>query len=353
MSQIPALQKNKKYKNNIPTQSENPVHRVAFFDAHHRLDRIVLAIFALTQHMLGHEYGADLAMRIRNAGLDCLDVMRDITLPENNGMRTNRDVLYISVQHMASYIQIMSRTSLVSPKNATLLIGEIERFRDQLDTIPHAMLGSLFSQNLSHKKEKEKREGNIGPTSSGDLTEIFRQENAIDMYARIKNTSSPYIEGNREEDGREIAIAHDTQAMSFIKKEENKEIPQESKQPSRAKEETSLLASNAKSKEAVDTRSQGDMSRGILEKNAHESISSSPSTKTRENTPDTPKKAQRKSLILRELREKGQAQIGDVAAAIEGVSEKTIQRDLKELIAQGRVTREGTRRWAIYRASQT
>ena len=56
----------------------------------------------------------------------------------------------------------------------------------------------------------------------------------------------------------------------------------------------------------------------------------------------------RVSLILDHLRKHRNASIKDIAATVRGCSEKTIQRDLNDLIRQGLVRRVGSRRWSTY-----
>jgi predicted HTH transcriptional regulator len=41
--------------------------------------------------------------------------------------------------------------------------------------------------------------------------------------------------------------------------------------------------------------------------------------------------------------------IKDIRTAITGCSEKTIQRELANLISQGLIKREGERRWSVYK----
>lgn len=62
--------------------------------------------------------------------------------------------------------------------------------------------------------------------------------------------------------------------------------------------------------------------------------------------------SERRDGIVAFLREHSPATTTDIKKVVRGVSEKTIQRDLKWLIRKGLVTREGTRRWATYSLSQ-
>ncbi len=57
---------------------------------------------------------------------------------------------------------------------------------------------------------------------------------------------------------------------------------------------------------------------------------------------------QRQQAIISALRQKGPSYIKDVATLFREVSEKTIQRDLQNLIDSGVVIKEGERRWTKY-----
>jgi hypothetical protein len=60
------------------------------------------------------------------------------------------------------------------------------------------------------------------------------------------------------------------------------------------------------------------------------------------------KKNARQSVIINLLKRKREIMIKDVAPLIEGVSEKTIQRELLAMVEQGIVKKEGEKRWSKY-----
>jgi hypothetical protein len=60
-------------------------------------------------------------------------------------------------------------------------------------------------------------------------------------------------------------------------------------------------------------------------------------------------KKERRDAIMRTIRSKGKVTIKDISEHITGCSEKTIQRDLQELIHHGVLIREGEKRWAVYK----
>ncbi len=64
-------------------------------------------------------------------------------------------------------------------------------------------------------------------------------------------------------------------------------------------------------------------------------------------------KKERRDAIMRTIRSKGQVTIKDISEHVTGVSEKTIQRDLQELIQHGVLIREGEKRWAVYKLAMS
>lgn len=59
-------------------------------------------------------------------------------------------------------------------------------------------------------------------------------------------------------------------------------------------------------------------------------------------------KKERKERIVQIIKDLGEVSIKDIAARVVRISEKTLQRDLQELIAEGLVLKKGQRRWSTY-----
>ena len=57
----------------------------------------------------------------------------------------------------------------------------------------------------------------------------------------------------------------------------------------------------------------------------------------------------RRDTVLSILRSKGPSDIKDISTVIQGVSEKTIQRELQALVSDGTVLKTGKRRWTTYK----
>lgn len=56
----------------------------------------------------------------------------------------------------------------------------------------------------------------------------------------------------------------------------------------------------------------------------------------------------RREAVLSIMQDKGQVSIKDISVMVRGVSEKTIQRELAALVAEGVVSKTGERRWSTY-----
>jgi predicted HTH transcriptional regulator len=60
------------------------------------------------------------------------------------------------------------------------------------------------------------------------------------------------------------------------------------------------------------------------------------------------KKTNRQNIIINLLKKRGGLTIKDIAEVIQNCSEKTIQRELADLIRQGLIKKVGERRWSQY-----
>jgi hypothetical protein len=76
----------------------------------------------------------------------------------------------------------------------------------------------------------------------------------------------------------------------------------------------------------------------------------SPDSYKGQDLPSAPLKdnSERRSSIVSVLKTKGASSIKDISTIIRDVSEKTIQRELQNLVLEGQVTKTGERRWTTY-----
>lgn len=108
-------------------------------------------------------------------------------------------------------------------------------------------------------------------------------------------------------------------------------------------DETPTLASLSRS--ATDTDTRGTREPALKVQTAGVAT---PLKDSKGHVLDNPAKSSRREAILSVLKSKGPSYIKDISTVIREVSEKTIQRELAALVAEGAVDREGDRRWTTY-----
>ncbi len=86
---------------------------------------------------------------------------------------------------------------------------------------------------------------------------------------------------------------------------------------------------------------------------AQTSVQAAEESKGQYKGQETPAKGSRRDAILSVLGTKGPSYIKDISLVVREVSEKTIQRELAQLVAEGQVVRSGERRWTTYALSET
>lgn len=59
-------------------------------------------------------------------------------------------------------------------------------------------------------------------------------------------------------------------------------------------------------------------------------------------------RSNRRTLILKTIKERGEVGVADVIHAVKGVGEKTIQRELLAMVSEGILKKQGERRWSRY-----
>jgi hypothetical protein len=77
-------------------------------------------------------------------------------------------------------------------------------------------------------------------------------------------------------------------------------------------------------------------------------VSQLKNNKSKEKASASDAKSIRHENVIKILKQKGVAKIGDLTAIITDCSSKTLQRDLNELVQEGIVLKKGERRWSTY-----
>jgi DNA-binding transcriptional ArsR family regulator len=83
-------------------------------------------------------------------------------------------------------------------------------------------------------------------------------------------------------------------------------------------------------------------------KNETKKASTSSARKGKKKQKSVKKSSRRKEAIVSLIRKEGDVAVKDVSKVIQGLSEKTLQRELTSLVDEGVLKKEGERRWSRY-----
>jgi DNA-binding transcriptional ArsR family regulator len=207
------------------------------------------------------------------------------------------DISYVHVEshtsHLLSLLKIASSAGLIAEQNASILSQALQRtLKDMQDYMRSLTNMSISLSDLLY----------IEPA-----TEVSESESETEIKnPSPENTSGPArVSAPLSEQGRPRPALAPNLASQHI-----------SASPKMS------FNGVASMKRAFDTMNRGNQASGEL--------------------------SERQQSIIKELRNKGQLTVKDLAEKIRGCSEKTIQRELLSLVGSGVLKKEGERRWSRY-----
>ncbi len=116
-------------------------------------------------------------------------------------------------------------------------------------------------------------------------------------------------------------------------------------------EESPSLAELLRASASAPPRTSGARATSPASSASLRAATSTQGHKGQDTTPtvkDKTEREERRNEILSIIQSKGQAYIKDLSTVIRNVSEKTIQRELSAMVAEGILTKKGERRWTSY-----
>lgn len=216
-------------------------------------------------------------------------------------------VLQTNMVAMQSYLDIFHKNGKLSDMNHQVLNGEITKLFDSLSLIHTKSLPYDRKKSYNQAVEEFSFSESFFETSFEDLKDKEKKETSV------KDADKNLKDSNKEDEKKVVE-----QKNSSIKMRVKPET-----QTKKVQSETSFKG-HSEAKTAVKKKPVKKLSRTVEAKEL------------------------RHQNILKILKQKKDAKIGDLSALIQDCSPKTIQRDLQELVDAGMVTKEGERRWSTY-----
>jgi hypothetical protein len=289
-----------------------------------RVSKITKALCLVTSHI---DDSLDIKGRIQKDALDLSDLILSLSYKESSEIGKVKAVAFSKIMSLTSMIEILQSLNQISKSNASILLGQIKLFLEEVE--------QFF--NVS----------DINPASLSlqlfDFSDTVQESPVSD----IADTPSAQTQQSYLNSGHTQATAPQTAHNIETTKLQSK-VVQSSFHPTNTEFKERL--STAKSieqlhgTEVVDTKKTVNTSAPAIPKpkNIEAVVASVDMSAKNENKND------RQTAIINTISIKGELSIKDLSTVIKGCSEKTIQRELISLVDRGILNKTGERRWSRY-----
>lgn len=253
-----------------------------------KVEKISIATGLLTNIFETHPLASRLLASIFAVHEACFSFLRN---PAQKPAVLGLETLLVLLLEYRSLIMIGRHSGLISPMNSDLIQREI------------TLLVYEFEKEITSRKTSPSGYGSAGssvPLSRDFLASTLFDEARVTKQIDIKKTSSE----------SRPPTPHFSQGHSDVRYVSDKKVIKDSI----LKSETLPINSETSKKTLL----------------------------------SVPEKTERKNEILKILRFNGASDIRYIQSMVPSVSEKTIQRELNALIAEGSVIRKGIKRWSTY-----
>jgi hypothetical protein len=259
-----------------------------------RSQKLVTALYMITDLMESHD-------PMRNLLRKEITHVMSLLFETTHAPKTARVEILSQVNNLlfavSSYLGVMYSNGFVSKMNYDLVHGEINNLKQDLQ--------QQLKKSLPYDKKQNNNQSVKDFTFSADF---FHQE--IEPQRQINSSLA---------EGKTQLIQKDINSQPIEKKK------------------TSIQSPVFVQKESLENK----IAKFTEKKSAKSKIN-------KKISPLNQVKTKRKEDILKILKQKPDASINDICALFKDCSSKTIQRDLTDLIDQGLVQKEGSRRWSKY-----
>lgn len=205
-----------------------------------------------------------------------------------------------------SYLEVIYRNGFVSEMNYSVVVGELQKLRDDI----HLQI----TKSLPYDKKSNNNQG----VQEFSFADSFFENSKTDSVEKNTSLKMPQERSNQKDTAANAIDIKKTQqdATVFVPKKTSYSVP-------------------------------AHITEKIQKGLAKKALKDERKARKKEVKPNAAKQ-ERKDNILKILKQKKDASINDICALFKDCSSKTIQRDLIELINEGMVKKEGSRRWSKY-----
>lgn len=283
--------------------------------------KIASAFYLLTDPMPSHE---PLKWKLRDLSV-CL-MVELFKGQKNNG--NNYISIKDTVTHLLSFIDVTFISGLISEMNYSILKKELSIFKNTMERDQLSCFDKKITDEVKMVLQHDQLE-----VSKNFVNLPVDLERSLEIEKRIKKTEGEVLESFYK---RQII-------KDSIHKRHN-DVLYESKKNNSSVLQHKNIVSNDQTKIEDGHDANSDVNKSEIVN--HDRVIS-----TKQNG----EKSFRKESILSILREGNELTIKEIISLLGGVShsEKTVQRDLLDMVANGVIRKAGERRWSKYSVAQT
>lgn len=314
--------------------------------------RIATGVYLVTQHISDK---ASIKVSLRMTADELVSVVY-ITSGD-----VARDSMYSVVSitdKISSFISIARSAGFISEVNSLLLEREVLK----LGRLASTLVVRDDGHGLTHLT-RDRSDVRL------KMLDLFGDEAPDARKPKLKmsdrNTHAVPVVASGEVDDRVIATAQESRSVDNYRQE--KPVPKE-KEKDTSFDRVDITNSAEMSvvnmvaietppmpAEAVTMKTDDSAIKNVSQDVFTDNVNRAPVFRSSVSTNETangiaPHVEARRKQVLRYIRENGIVSIKDISDSVAGVSEKTLQRTLIDLVAEGAVVRHGDRRWSRYEA---
>ena len=178
---------------------------------------------------------------------------------------------------------------------------------------------------------------------------FIREEDFILFERELKDFELSAQSIKKEHEVKKDTIEHNITLSDFFSSQTERKNEQREKDLSKTSSGEKQIKSFKKEKKyIISPIDLGRKKASPLKREKKEVVKGDRLSQRKNGEKENGKKSERKKEILNLLRKEKELSLPDISLHFEGISQKTIQRDLKELIAHKLVKKIGERRWSRY-----
>ena len=338
-------------------------------------EKLTTALYLVTDIMSDKE---PLKWKVREAGIELLsDITIASSAPASEKMTIFRNVMK-KIERVIAFLDVAESARMLSSMNSSMLRKEYAALKDSVDAEwgrTHEQSKTIFSDrffDVPHDAvlEIEEKKETIAPAVRS--YQVTRNDTSMPTPTRtVAEPSAAVVKTEARRNTSQTSASHIEHGSSPAIKDTPNSVnrPQVFERPVATNQNTqnqNIQNTTRPFSPVVRPYVQGGTEQTTqvshhsqpAQPNIHpERLSAVPMTSARpvivdrdgelRTRPDVGRDDRRK-IILALIKQMPSLTVGDVARSIQGVSEKTIQRELLSMVGEGILTKKGERRWSTY-----